>query len=75
MNYFTQIRFSINSPSLVLLDSPSMLSLHHENSQAGQLQVSWQAKAPKYFEDNMMYMIRYSSKGLGEKLKQVTINF
>ncbi|XP_054459285.1 thrombopoietin receptor isoform X2 [Anoplopoma fimbria] len=52
-----------------LLDSPFNVSLH-QNGQAGQLQVAWHTKVPKYFEDDVMYMIRYSSKGLAEKIKE-----
>ncbi|XP_070764922.1 thrombopoietin receptor [Enoplosus armatus] len=52
-----------------LLDAPFNVSLH-QNGQAGQLQVSWHTKVSKYLEDNVMYRIRYSSKGLGEKTKE-----
>ncbi|XP_033476727.2 thrombopoietin receptor isoform X1 [Epinephelus lanceolatus] len=52
-----------------LLDPPFNVSLHH-NGQAGQLQVSWQAKLPEYWDDKVMYRIRYSSKGLGEMTKE-----
>ncbi|KAM7409783.1 hypothetical protein PAMA_001329 [Pampus argenteus] len=53
----------------LLLDPPFNVSLH-QNDQAGQLQVSWHTKMPKYCEDKVHYMIRYSSKGLGEKTKE-----
>lgn len=56
--------------SLVLLEPPSQVSLQ-QNGRVGQLQVSWQAKAPKYFEDNVMFMIRYSSEGLVKTAKVV----
>lgn len=63
-----------NSPilfhSLVLLEPPSQVSLQ-QNGRVGQLRVSWQAKAPKYFEDNVMFMIRYSSEGLVKTAKVV----
>lgn len=48
---------------LVLLEPPCQVSLQ-QNGHVGQLQVSWQSKAPKYFEDNVMFMVRYSSEGL-----------
>uniref|UniRef100_A0A8C2XRJ1 MPL proto-oncogene, thrombopoietin receptor n=1 Tax=Cyclopterus lumpus TaxID=8103 RepID=A0A8C2XRJ1_CYCLU len=52
-----------------LLDPPFSVFLHH-NGQAGQLQVSWHTKVSKYCKDDVMYRIRYSSKGLGEKIKE-----
>ncbi|XP_059197634.1 thrombopoietin receptor [Centropristis striata] len=52
-----------------LLDRPFNVSLH-QNGRAGQLQVSWHAKVPKYWDEYMMYRIRYSSKGLGELTKE-----
>ncbi|XP_044056902.1 thrombopoietin receptor [Siniperca chuatsi] len=51
-----------------LLYPPFNTSLH-QNGQAGQLQVSWHTKVLKYLKDRIMYRIRYSSKGLGEKTK------
>uniref|UniRef100_A0A8C4HNY2 MPL proto-oncogene, thrombopoietin receptor n=1 Tax=Dicentrarchus labrax TaxID=13489 RepID=A0A8C4HNY2_DICLA len=45
------------------------VSLHH-NDQAGQLRVSWQLKIPQYWENYVSYRIRFSSKGLGEKIKE-----
>nr|AAR25685.1 class I helical cytokine receptor number 22 [Tetraodon nigroviridis] len=51
------------------LDPPFNVSLDH-NGEPGQLQVSWKSTAPKYFEDDMMFMIRYSSKSLGQKIKE-----
>ncbi|CAK6971379.1 thrombopoietin receptor [Scomber scombrus] len=54
----------------LLLDPPFNVSLL-QNDQAGQLQVSWHTKLSKYWEDNVQYRIRYSSKGLGEKTKKV----
>ncbi|KAM7388149.1 hypothetical protein PAMP_024347 [Pampus punctatissimus] len=53
----------------LILDPPFNVSLH-QNDQAGQLQVSWHTKVSKYCEDKVQYMIRYSSKGLGEKTKE-----
>uniref|UniRef100_A0A3Q3VU13 Fibronectin type-III domain-containing protein n=1 Tax=Mola mola TaxID=94237 RepID=A0A3Q3VU13_MOLML len=52
-----------------LLEPPSNVSLH-QTGQVGQLHVSWHSKALKYFEDNMMYLIRYSSKSKGQKTKE-----
>ncbi|XP_068446042.1 thrombopoietin receptor [Clinocottus analis] len=52
-----------------LLDPPFNVSLH-QNGRAGQLQVSWPTKVLKYCEDDVTYRIRYSSKGLGEKIKE-----
>ncbi|KAF3835390.1 hypothetical protein F7725_027948 [Dissostichus mawsoni] len=51
-----------------LLDPPFNVSLH-QNGQAGQLQVSWRTKVSKHLKDDVMYRIRYSSKGLGVKIK------
>lgn len=68
MAYFPN--FPILFHSLVLLEPPSQVSLQ-QNGHVGQLQVSWQAKAPKYFEDNVMFMIRYSSEGLVKTAKVV----
>ncbi|KAE8293928.1 Thrombopoietin receptor [Larimichthys crocea] len=53
----------------VLLDPPFNVSLH-PNGQVGQLQVTWEFKFLKYLED-VIYKIRYYSKGLGEKTKEV----
>ncbi|XP_068563778.1 thrombopoietin receptor [Cebidichthys violaceus] len=53
----------------LLLDPPFSVSLN-QNGQAGQLQVSWHTKDSKYFEEHVMYRIRYSSKSLGVKIKE-----
>ncbi|XP_037624774.1 thrombopoietin receptor isoform X2 [Sebastes umbrosus] len=50
----------------VLLDPPFSVSLH-QNDQAGQLKVSWHTKVSKNWKADVMFRIRYSSKGLGEK--------
>lgn len=55
---------------LVLLEPPSRVSLQ-PNGLVGQLQVSWKPEAPKYFEDNLMFKIRYASKGLVKMAKVV----
>ncbi|XP_045905315.1 thrombopoietin receptor isoform X2 [Micropterus dolomieu] len=52
----------------ILLDPPFNVSLQ-QNGQVGQLQVSWHTDVSKYMKGNVMYRIRYSSKGLGEKTK------
>ncbi|XP_029284881.1 thrombopoietin receptor [Cottoperca gobio] len=52
-----------------LLRPPFSVSLH-QNGQAGQLQVSWHTKISKYWKNDVMYRIRYSSKSLGEKTKE-----
>lgn len=54
-----------------LLDPPYSVSLH-QNGQVGQLKVSWLTKVSKYCKDNVMYRIRYSSKGLRENTKEET---
>ncbi|XP_070688574.1 thrombopoietin receptor [Pempheris klunzingeri] len=43
-----------------LLDPPSNVSLN-QNGQAGQLQVSWYSRVPKYLQHNVIYRIRYSN--------------
>ncbi|XP_042370422.1 thrombopoietin receptor isoform X2 [Plectropomus leopardus] len=53
----------------LLVDPPFSVSLHH-NGRAGQLQVSWQTNVMKYWKDYMRSMVRYFSKGLGEKTKE-----
>lgn len=58
--------------SVVYLDPPFNVSVDH-NGEPGQLQVSWKSTAPKYFEDDMMFMVRYSSKSLGQKTKEVHV--
>ncbi|XP_054645328.1 thrombopoietin receptor isoform X2 [Dunckerocampus dactyliophorus] len=55
----------------ILLDAPFNVYLH-QNDKAGQLQVSWLTKVPKYWEDKVKYRIRYSSKRGGEKTKEGT---
>ncbi|XP_056270623.1 thrombopoietin receptor isoform X2 [Pseudoliparis swirei] len=52
-----------------LLDPPFSVSLH-QNGRAGQLHVSWHSKVSKYCKDDVTYRIRYSSEGLGEKVKE-----
>nr|XP_057928871.1 thrombopoietin receptor isoform X2 [Doryrhamphus excisus] len=52
----------------ILLDAPFNVYLH-QNDKAGQLQVSWLTRVPKYWEDKVKYRIRYWSKGLGEKTR------
>uniref|UniRef100_UPI0037E79D50 thrombopoietin receptor isoform X2 n=1 Tax=Semicossyphus pulcher TaxID=241346 RepID=UPI0037E79D50 len=52
-----------------LLDPPFNTSLHH-TGKAGQLQVLWHSKIPQYSEDGPIYRIKYSSKGMGEKIKE-----
>lgn len=66
----TETSSNLSCLSLVLLDPPSNVSLDH-NGEPGQLQVSWNSPAPRYFEDDMMFMIRYSSKSLGQTIKEV----
>lgn len=53
-----------------LLDPPFNVTLH-SNGQVGQLQVSWHASILKYWETNKVYRIRYSSRHLGQKTKEV----
>uniref|UniRef100_A0A3Q3MCW4 MPL proto-oncogene, thrombopoietin receptor n=1 Tax=Labrus bergylta TaxID=56723 RepID=A0A3Q3MCW4_9LABR len=48
--------------------SPFNVSLH-QNGEPGQLQVSWRSTVLKYCADTVMYEMKYSSKGLGEKTK------
>lgn len=66
------LSFILSFLSLVYLDPPFNVFLDH-NGEPGQLQVSWKSTAPKYFEDDMMFMIRYSSKSLGQKIKEVHV--
>ncbi|XP_077573342.1 thrombopoietin receptor isoform X2 [Stigmatopora nigra] len=54
----------------ILLDAPLNVSLHH-NGKAGQLRVSCFTNLPKYWEDKVRYRIEYTSKGLGERIKEV----
>lgn len=49
------------------------MSLDH-NGEPGELQVSWKSEAPEFFADYMMFMIRYSSTSLGQKIKEVHMN-
>ncbi|KAI3368548.1 hypothetical protein L3Q82_025558 [Scortum barcoo] len=53
-----------------LLDPPFNMSLH-QNGREGQLQVSWDSNNPKILDDRVIYRVRYSSKGMGEKTKNV----
>ncbi|XP_056894969.1 thrombopoietin receptor isoform X2 [Takifugu flavidus] len=53
----------------LLLDPPYNVSMDH-NGEPGQLQVSWKCDAPKFFEDDMMFMIRYTSTSLGQKIQE-----
>ncbi|KAK5869596.1 hypothetical protein PBY51_024301 [Eleginops maclovinus] len=62
-------RRTVSMEDHFLLDPPFSVSLH-QNGQAGQLQVSWRTKASKYWKNDMMYRIQYSSKGLGVKIKE-----
>uniref|UniRef100_A0A3Q3K841 Fibronectin type-III domain-containing protein n=1 Tax=Monopterus albus TaxID=43700 RepID=A0A3Q3K841_MONAL len=52
-----------------LLDPPFNVSLY-QNGQAGQLQVSWHTKLTTYCGSTVMHRIRYSSQGLGERIKE-----
>ncbi|XP_047444125.1 thrombopoietin receptor [Mugil cephalus] len=52
----------------VLLDPPFNVSLQL-GDQIGQLKVSWQAK-PTTFNEDIMHKIRFSSRGLGERIKE-----
>ncbi|XP_035508878.1 thrombopoietin receptor [Morone saxatilis] len=52
-----------------LLDPPFNVSVHH-NDQAGQLRVSWTSNKSRYWKNYVSYRIQYSSKGLGEKIKE-----
>ncbi|XP_020489416.2 thrombopoietin receptor [Labrus bergylta] len=51
-----------------LMHPPFNVSLH-QNGEPGQLQVSWRSTVLKYCADTVMYEMKYSSKGLGEKTK------
>ncbi|XP_061739635.1 thrombopoietin receptor isoform X1 [Nerophis ophidion] len=53
----------------ILLAAPSNVSLQ-QNGKAGQLQVSWLSRVPKYWEDKVKYRIRYSSEGMEQMMKE-----
>ncbi|GAA6221332.1 thrombopoietin receptor isoform X2 [Lates japonicus] len=58
----------VNMEDHFLVDPPFNVSLH-QNGKIGQLLVLWHTEVPTYC--TAVYRIRYSSKGLGEKTKEV----
>ncbi|XP_018549512.1 thrombopoietin receptor isoform X1 [Lates calcarifer] len=58
----------VNVEDQFLVAPPFNVSLH-QNGKIGQLLVLWHTEVPTYCAE--MYKIRYSSKGLGEKTKEV----
>ncbi|XP_023141035.2 thrombopoietin receptor isoform X1 [Amphiprion ocellaris] len=61
---------TVNIEDHFLLDPPFNVTLH-PNGQVGQLQVSWRTNSLKYWDTYEVYRIRYSSRHLGQKTKEV----